>query len=92
MSQLSFKQCFRETLDGQSGYVTSHLFKSITRLTSPHLEALVQGREDMYLPQPKVSPLEKHKKREQETNNKNMSQIFQSCGKSLYYSLTYKVS
>lgn len=40
-------------------YEISHLFKLITGLTSPHLEVPVQGREDMYLPQPKALPLEK---------------------------------
>lgn len=45
---------------------TSHLLKYMMGLTSPPLEALVQGRGDMYPLQPKASPLEKKRERGQE--------------------------
>lgn len=62
--RLSCRICGRKTKCMVS-YETSYLFKYITGLTSPHLEVLVQGREDMYPPQSKASPLEEERERGQ---------------------------
>lgn len=51
---------------------TSNLNKLIAGLTSPHLEGLVQDREDKYLPQSGASPLE-DKREDTETGRANQS-------------------
>lgn len=48
----------------------SNLNKFIAGLTSPHLEGLVQDREDKYLPQSVASPLE-DKRKDTETGRAN---------------------